>query len=43
MDPGDIIINGGNSNYREDYDRAMALAERRRVHGRRHQRWRLGP
>ncbi len=27
MDPGDIIINGGNSNYREDYDRAVALAE----------------
>ena len=28
MDDGDIIINGGNSNYREDYDRAAALAER---------------
>jgi 6-phosphogluconate dehydrogenase len=28
MEPGDIIINGGNSNYREDYDRAKALAER---------------
>src|SRR5581483_1108106 len=28
MDPGDIIINGGNSNYREDYDRAEALRER---------------
>jgi 6-phosphogluconate dehydrogenase len=27
MDPGDIIINGGNSNYREDYDRAAALAQ----------------
>jgi 6-phosphogluconate dehydrogenase len=27
MEPGDIIINGGNSNYREDYDRAKALAE----------------
>ena len=26
MDRGDIIINGGNSNYREDYDRAAALA-----------------
>jgi 6-phosphogluconate dehydrogenase len=26
MDRGDIIINGGNSNYREDYDRAVALA-----------------
>jgi 6-phosphogluconate dehydrogenase len=25
MDDGDIIINGGNSNYREDYDRAQAL------------------
>jgi 6-phosphogluconate dehydrogenase len=25
MDDGDIIINGGNSNYREDYDRALAL------------------
>ncbi|GAB2481896.1 NADP(+)-dependent, decarboxylating phosphogluconate dehydrogenase [Jatrophihabitans fulvus] len=28
MDEGDIIINGGNSNYREDYDRAAALAGR---------------
>jgi 6-phosphogluconate dehydrogenase len=28
MDDGDIIINGGNSNYREDYDRAASLAER---------------
>jgi 6-phosphogluconate dehydrogenase len=28
VDAGDIIINGGNSNYREDYDRAAALAER---------------
>jgi 6-phosphogluconate dehydrogenase len=27
MDEGDIILNGGNSNYREDYDRAAALAE----------------
>ncbi|HEY0812936.1 MAG TPA: decarboxylating 6-phosphogluconate dehydrogenase [Pseudonocardia sp.] len=27
MEPGDIIINGGNSNYREDYDRAKVLAE----------------
>ena len=27
MDDGDIIINGGNSNYREDYDRAKALQE----------------
>jgi 6-phosphogluconate dehydrogenase len=27
MDRGDIIINGGNSNYREDYDRAAALAQ----------------
>ena len=25
MEPGDIIINGGNSNYREDVDRAKAL------------------
>ena len=29
MEPGDIIINGGNSNYREDYDRAAALAKQR--------------
>jgi 6-phosphogluconate dehydrogenase len=29
MDDGDIIINGGNSNYREDYDRAAALAKRK--------------
>src|SRR3954470_24049623 len=28
MDEGDIIINGGNSNYREDYDRALALREK---------------
>jgi 6-phosphogluconate dehydrogenase len=28
LDDGDIIINGGNSNYREDYDRAAALGER---------------
>jgi 6-phosphogluconate dehydrogenase len=28
MDEGDIIINGGNSNYREDYDRAAALGPR---------------
>ena len=28
MEEGDIIINGGNSNYREDYDRAAALATR---------------
>jgi 6-phosphogluconate dehydrogenase len=27
MESGDIIINGGNSNYREDYDRAVALKE----------------
>src|SRR5882757_6515545 len=25
MDVGDIIIHGGNSNYREDFDRAAAL------------------
>jgi 6-phosphogluconate dehydrogenase len=28
MEEGDIIINGGNSNYREDYDRAAALSPR---------------
>ena len=28
MEPGDIIINGGNSNYREDVDRAAALLPR---------------
>jgi 6-phosphogluconate dehydrogenase len=28
MDDGDIIINGGNSNYREDFDRAVALQEK---------------
>jgi 6-phosphogluconate dehydrogenase len=28
MDRGDIIINGGNSNYREDFDRAAALEPR---------------
>ena len=28
MEDGDIIINGGNSNYREDFDRAAALRPR---------------
>jgi 6-phosphogluconate dehydrogenase len=28
MEEGDIIINGGNSNYREDYDRAATLRPR---------------
>jgi 6-phosphogluconate dehydrogenase len=28
MEEGDIILNGGNSNYREDYDRAADLAKR---------------
>jgi 6-phosphogluconate dehydrogenase len=28
MEPGDIIIDGGNSNYREDIDRAAALREK---------------
>jgi 6-phosphogluconate dehydrogenase len=28
MEPGDIIIDGGNTNYREDIDRAAALATR---------------
>jgi len=28
MEDGDIIINGGNSNYREDYDRGAALRQR---------------
>ena len=28
LDDGDIVINGGNSNYREDVDRAAALKER---------------
>jgi 6-phosphogluconate dehydrogenase len=28
MDPGDIIIDGGNSYYRDDVDRAAALSER---------------
>jgi 6-phosphogluconate dehydrogenase len=28
MEEGDIIINGGNSNYREDFDRATALKPR---------------
>jgi 6-phosphogluconate dehydrogenase len=28
MEDGDIIINGGNSNYREDYDRSAALKTR---------------
>ncbi|HEY7007716.1 MAG TPA: decarboxylating 6-phosphogluconate dehydrogenase [Jatrophihabitantaceae bacterium] len=27
MEDGDIIMNGGNSNYREDYDRAAALKQ----------------
>ncbi|HYU57884.1 MAG TPA: decarboxylating 6-phosphogluconate dehydrogenase [Actinomycetota bacterium] len=28
MQPGDIVIDGGNSNYRDDLERARALAER---------------
>ncbi len=28
LDPGDVIIDGGNSHYRDDIDRADALAER---------------
>jgi 6-phosphogluconate dehydrogenase len=31
MESGDIIINGGNSNYREDYDRAKALKENQNI------------
>ncbi len=31
MEEGDIIINGGNSNYREDYDRAVALKENQNI------------
>jgi 6-phosphogluconate dehydrogenase len=31
MDEGDIIINGGNSNYREDYDRASALKKNQNI------------
>ena len=31
MDDGDIIINGGNSNYREDYDRAAALKKNQNI------------
>jgi 6-phosphogluconate dehydrogenase len=27
MDEGDIVINGGNSNYREDFDRALSLKQ----------------
>lgn len=28
LEPGDIIIDGGNSHYRDDIDRAASLAER---------------
>ena len=31
MEEGDIIINGGNSNYREDYDRAAALKKNQNI------------
>ncbi|MBE7190267.1 phosphogluconate dehydrogenase (NAD(+)-dependent, decarboxylating), partial [Jatrophihabitans endophyticus] len=31
LDEGDIIINGGNSNYREDYDRAAALKKNQNI------------
>jgi 6-phosphogluconate dehydrogenase len=31
MEPGDIILNGGNSNYREDYDRAAALKQNQNI------------
>jgi 6-phosphogluconate dehydrogenase len=32
MDPGDIVIDGGNSNYRDDIDRAAMLMEQHGVH-----------
>jgi 6-phosphogluconate dehydrogenase len=31
MDPGDIVIDGGNSNYRDDIERAAELKEKHRV------------
>ena len=44
MEPGDIIIDGGNSNYRDDIDRAAALASQGHpLRRRRHQRRRVGP
>ena len=43
MEDGDIILNGGNSNYREDYDRAADLGQaRHQLSRRRHERRRVG-
>ena len=43
MEAGDIIVDGGNSYYRDDIDRAKRLqAERDRLRRRRHERRRLG-
>ncbi len=44
LEPGDIIIDGGNSYYRDDVDRAGRLAaEGHPLRRRRHQRWRVRP
>ena len=44
LEPGDIIIDGGNSNYRDDVRRAAKLKETRHpLRRRRHQRRRLRP
>ena len=42
--PGDVVIDGGNSNWRDSVRRAAALAERgHRLRRRRHERRRVGP
>ena len=44
MEPGDIIIDGGNSNYRDDIDRAAALrGQGHPLRRRRHERRRVRP
>ena len=42
MEAGDIIVDGGNSYYRDDIDRAKRLLQRDRLRGCRHERRRLG-
>ena len=44
LDEGDLIIDGGNSRWTDSAANGEAAAEpRHRVHGRRHERRRLGP
>ena len=43
LKPGDIIIDGGNSNFRDSIARANMLSLTDPLHGRRHVGWHLGP